>query len=171
LQRDSAMSPVMATTLLVAITIILAAIIAAMLLYWPLLQFFSTPVPAIFTITNIDSTDEITKKINFDSRVIIINSGTASYQNKNLKAIFYKNGVKVNANIQTLNGHDFISTVHTGVQWMGGMGCEGLTWTPGEMTAIDLNDGTFRPGDSVQIDIIDNSTTNQIISRHTYLVK
>jgi len=170
MQRDSAMSPVMATTLLVAITIILVAVVAAMLLTMPLLQFSFAPIPTIFAITSIESTDEITKQLNDDSRVILLHTGTKTYLNKNLKALFYKNGVQVNANIQTLNGHDFISTVHTGVQWIGGMGCEGLTWTPGEMTAIDLTDGTFRPGDSVQLDIIDNSTKT-VISRHSYRLK
>jgi FlaG/FlaF family flagellin (archaellin) len=170
MHRDYALSPVTATTLMVAVTIILAAIIAAMIFFLPSVQYFFAPIPAIFTITSIESTDEITGILNYDSRVILRHTGTATYQNKNLRAQFYKNGVQVNANIQTLNGHDFISTIHTGVQWMGGMGCEGVMWTPGEMTAIDFTDGTFRPGDSVQVDIID-STTNQIISRHTYRVK
>ena len=170
MHRDYALSPVIATTLMVAITIILVAIIAAMIFFLPSVQYFFAPFPAIFTITSIESTDEITGILNYDSRVILRHTGTATYQNKNLRAQFYKNGEQVGANIQTLNGHDFISTIHTGVQWMGGMGCEGAMWTPGEMTAIDFTDGTFRPGDSVQVDIID-STTSQIISRHSYRVK
>ena len=171
MQRDSATSPPMGNILMLVITIILAAIVAALIFFLPPIQYSVTPIPAIFTITSIESTDEITGKLNYDSRVIILHTGIANYQNKNLKAQFYKNGVQVNANIQTLNGADFINpTVHTGVQWMGGMGCKGEMWTPGEMTAIDFTDGTFRPGDSVQVDIID-STTNQIISRHTCRVK
>jgi FlaG/FlaF family flagellin (archaellin) len=170
MQRDSAMSPVMATTLLVAITIILVAVVAAMLLTMPLLQYSFAPIPAIFTITSIESTDEITQQLNHDSRVILLHTGTGTYQNKNLKAEFYKNGLKVNANIATMNGDDFISTLHIGVQWMGGMGCSGATWTPGEMTCIDFSDGTFRFGDTVQVDIIDKST-NTVISRNTYRLK
>jgi len=165
MKRDSATSHAMGIILMVVITLIVAAILVAMILSMPLLQYSFTPT--IFTITSIQSADEITQQLNHDSRVIILHTGTAIYQNKNLKAQFYKNGVQVNANIGTMNGHDFISTSHTGVQWMGGMGCSGATWTPGEMTGIDFSDGTFHPGDSVRVDIIDKST-NQVISRHIY---
>jgi hypothetical protein len=50
---------------------------------------------------------------------------------------------------------------------MGGPGCSGGTWTPGETTVIDFSDGTFRPGDSVQVDIID-TVSHRILSRHRY---
>ena len=66
-----------------------------------------------------------------------------------------------------MNGHDFISTSQFGVQWMGGAGCSGNHWAPDEMIAIDFTDDTFRPGDTVQVDIMDN-TTSQPISRHVY---
>jgi len=152
---------------MVVMVIILVAIIAASILSMPILQYSITPTPAIITITRIESVDEITKQLTYDSRVILLHSGIVPYQNNNLKAQFYRNGKKVNANIATMNGHDFISTSHMGVQWMGGMGCSGLTWTPGEMVCIDFSDGTFHPGDTVQVDIIDNSTI-QIISRHSF---
>jgi hypothetical protein len=155
----------MGNILMLIIIFILAAILVAMILSMPLLQYSFTP--AIFTITRIESVDEITQQRCDDSRVILLHTGTAIYQNKNLKAQFYKNGIQVDANIATMNGHDFISTIHTGVQWMGGMGCSGMTWTPGEMICIDFADGTFHPGDSVRVDIIDKSM-NQVISRHIY---
>lgn len=167
MQRESAGSPTTATILLLAITLILAAIVAAMLLNMLSFQYSFAPFPAIITITRIESIDEITSQLTYDSRVILLHSGIVPYQNNNLKAQFYKNGVQVNANIGTLNGHDFISTSHVGVQWMGGMGCSGTTWTPGEMVCIDFSDGTFRAGDTVRVDIIDNSTS-QIISRHSF---
>jgi hypothetical protein len=167
MQRESAGSPTTATILLMGIALILAAIVAAMLLNTLSFQYLFAPIPAIFIIKDIASTDEITGKPNYDSRVILLHTGILPYQNNNLKAQFYKNGVQVNANIATLNGHDFISTSHMGVQWMGGMGCSGATWTPGEMVCIDFSDGTFRPGDTVQVDIIDKSTI-QILSRHSF---
>jgi FlaG/FlaF family flagellin (archaellin) len=170
MRRDPAVSPVMANILMVFITLILVAIIIAMILSMPSLQYSFAPTPAIFIITDIANSDEITGELTLDSRVILLHKGTVSYQNKNLKAQFYRNRALVNANIATMNGHDFISTSHIGVQWMGGMGCEGSMWTPGEMTAIDFTDGTFRQGDSVQVDIIDKSI-NTVISRHTYRVK
>jgi hypothetical protein len=165
MQRDSATSPAMGNILMLVIVIILAAILVAMILSMPLLQYSFTP--AIFIITSIESVDEITQQSSDDSRVILLHTGTAIYQNKNLKAQFYKNGIQVDANIGTMNGHDFISTSHNGVQWMGGMGCSGVTWTPGEMICIDFSDETFHPGDSVRVDIIDKSM-NQVISRHIY---
>jgi hypothetical protein len=64
-----------------------------------------------------------------------------------------------------MNGHDFISTSHTGIQWIGGSGSAGATWTPGEQICIDFSDGTFRPGDKVQMDIIDK-ISNITISRY-----
>jgi hypothetical protein len=164
--NTDAISPAIATILMVAITILLALLV--LLLFWmPPFGYTIGMVPAIFTITNIDSVDEITGGLNYDSRVMLIHAGTIDYENNNLKAKFYKNGQVVNANIATMNGHDFISTPHNGVQWMGGSGCSGISWTPGEQIAIDFTDGTFYPGDAVEVDIFDNST-GQIISRHIF---
>jgi hypothetical protein len=165
MHRDSAISPAMGQILMLVITLILAAIIVAIILAMPLLPY-SYP-PAIFTITGIESVDEITQQLCDDSRVILLHTGTAIYQNKNLKAQFFKNGIQVNAYIDTMHGYDFIPTSHNGVQWMGGMGCSGEMWTPGEMMCIDFSDGTFHNGDSVRVDIIDKSM-NQVISRHIY---
>ena len=170
MQRDSAGSPTIAIILLMVITLILAAIVAAMLLNMLSFQYLVTPIPAIFVITNVIHVDDYNGKLNYDSRLIITHKGTISYKNSNLKAKVYRNGSPLNCVIETLNGNEFINTVHYGVQWIGYAGCSGATWTPGEMSAIDLNDGTFHPGDTAQIDIIDKST-NQVISRHSYRVK
>ena len=151
---------------MVAITIVLALLVL-LLFHLPALDYDMTPIPAIFTITNIFHDDEITGVMNYDSRMILLHTGTISYNNGDLKAKLFKNDQPVSCVIETLNGNDFISTVHLGVQWIGGAGCSGAMWAPGEMTAIDFTDGTFHPGDSVQIDIVGNST-NQIISRHVY---
>lgn len=152
---------------MVAITIILSLLVL-LFFHMPPLDYDINPIPAIFTITNILHDDEITGVTNYDSRMILLHTGTISYENANLRANLFKNGQPVGCVIETLNGNDFISTVHLGVQWMGGAGCSGTIWAPGEMTAIDFTDGTFQPGDSVQIDIVDKST-NQVISRHVYL--
>jgi hypothetical protein len=163
---DIAGSNSIGTILIVLITLILAALVL-LLFHIPSLEFNISPIPAIFIITSIENIDEITGIMNYDSRLILLHSGSLNYNNGNLKASLFKNGQPVNCNIETMNGHDFISTSHFGIQWMGGAGCSDTSWTPGEMTAIDFTDGTFQPGDSVQIDIIDN-TTAQIISRHVY---
>jgi hypothetical protein len=124
-------------------------------------------IPEIFTITSIESIDEITGHLNFDSRVILLHTGELVYQNRNLTAKFFRNGQPVSCSITTMNGHDFIGTIHWGVQWMGGMGCSGAMWSPGERIRIDFTDGTFHPGDRVQVDILDKNG-NKIISRHVF---
>ncbi|MCX6692652.1 MAG: type IV pilin [Methanoregula sp.] len=164
--KPDATSQTIGSILMVAITIVLALLVL-LLFHMPSLNYDMSPIPQIFIITAIYDVDEITGLLNYDSRVILVHSGTLNYPNGNLKAIFLKNGQPVSCVIDTMNGHDFISTSHFGVQWMGGAGCSGNLWAPGEMIAIDFTDDTFRPGDTVQIDIMDN-TTSQPISRHVY---
>jgi hypothetical protein len=145
-----------------------------MLLALLVLLFFSLPSwnpgepPAIFVIRNINHhSDLYPYTLNYDSRVVMVNNGTRSYENGPLKAIFYRNRALLSAAIPTLDGHAFISSHHFGVQWIGGSGCSDGTWTPGESTVIDFSDGTFRPGDLVQVDIVD-TLSNRTISRHRY---
>jgi hypothetical protein len=158
-------SPVVATLLLVALTLLLALLV---LLLFSLPSWEVGDPPAIFVITGIDHHSDLAPyRFNYDSRVILVNTGAKSYENRLLKAIFYRNRVQMNAVITTLDGHEFISTRHYGIQWIGGSGCSGGTWTPGESTVIDFTDGTFRPGDLVQVDIVDTAT-QRTISRHRY---
>ncbi len=166
-RQDDASSYPIGVILLVAITFLLALVVLLMLQIQPLAWNMEKEIPVIFTITSIKSVDELTGHLNYDSRVLLIHAGKGDVQNKNLKARFFKNGQPVSCTIATMNGHDFISTSHIGVQWMGGSGCSGATWSPGEQICIDFSDGTFHPGDRVQMDIIDKST-NFTISRHVY---
>lgn len=152
------------TLLMVIITLILAALLLTMLWLPPL--FIPGEVPPIFQITRVMHTNE-NGVLNYDSKVMLLNTGTISYPNKYLRAVFYKNGAPVNGRIQTMNGHDFISTAHYGVQTMGGTGCQGVFWGPGEQIAIDFTDRTFYPGDIISAEIYD-TLTNMVISRHTY---
>jgi hypothetical protein len=163
---DAASYPV-GVILLVAITCLLALLVLLMVQFQPFTLNMEKEIPAIFTITSIRGVDEITGHMNYDSRLILLHTGTTDYQNRNLRAGILKNGVRVSCTINTMNGHDFISTSHTGVQWMGGSGCSGDTWNPREQIAIDFSDGTFHPGDLVQIDVIDK-ITNITISRHAF---
>lgn len=171
MKNEDAGSNTIATILLVTITIILVVLILLLCLrFFPLPEWKITTIPAIFVITSVIHVDDYTSHMNYDSRMIVRHAGTVSYNNANLKATIYRNGQPLSCVISTLNGNDFISTVHLGVQWIGGLGCSGATWTPGEMTAIDLTDGTFHPGDVARIDIIDKST-NAVISRHEFRVR
>jgi flagellin-like protein len=165
--RDNAVSGSFGVILMIVVTFLLAVLVLLLINIQPLGWYKETGIPAIFTITAIESTDEITGHMNFDSRVILLHTGSISYKNNNLTAKFFKNGHIVPGTIITMDGHDFISTPHYGVQWMGGMGCSGMTWSPGERICIDFTDGTFHPGDMVRVDITDK-TSDVIISRHEF---
>ncbi|MFA5347387.1 MAG: type IV pilin [Methanoregula sp.] len=167
--KDNAASDSFGVILMVAVTILLAFLVLLMFNIQPFGWNMEKEIPEIFTITGIESTDEITGHLNFDSRVILLHTGEVSYQNKNLTAKFFKNEQPVPCSITTMNGHDFINTTHWGVQWMGGSGCSEETWNPGERIRIDFTDGTFLPGDRVQVDILDKNR-NAIISRHVFKV-
>lgn len=170
MHREDASSDPIATVLMVAILIVLALLVYLICFsFLPFPEFRIPSVPAVFVITNVFHVDDYTGHMNYDSRLIVRNAGTTTYQNAGLSAAIYKNGKPLSCVISTLNGHDFISTVHHGVQWIGYAGVDGETWLPGEMSAFDLTDGTFRPGDVAQLDIIEKST-GQVISRHIYRV-
>ena len=166
-RKDNAASGPIGIILMVAVTILLALLVLLMFNVQPLVWNMEKNIPEIFTITAIESTDEITGHLNFDSRVILLHTGEIAYPNKNLTASFFKNEQPVSCTILTLNGHDFIETSHSGVQWMGGSGCSGATWDPGERISIDFADGTFHNGDRIQVDILDKNR-NIIISRHVF---
>lgn len=163
--NEEASSNQIGVVLLVAITVLLALIIFLMIQIPSFTFDMEKGIPVIFTITSLENIDELTGHMNYDSRLILLHTGKEDYFNKNLRARFLKNGQPVLCTIATMNGHDFISTSHTGVQWIGGSGSAGATWTPGEQICIDFSDGTFRPGDKVQMDIIDK-ISNITISRY-----
>jgi hypothetical protein len=106
--------------------------------------------------------------LNYDSRVILINNGTDLFENKNLRAEFFRNGTKISAAVETMNGDLFISTHHFGIQTMGGLGCSGLTWLPKEKISIDFSDGTFHPGDRIRMDIF-QKPGGTLVSSHVFL--
>jgi hypothetical protein len=92
------------------------------------------------------------------SRIVIQNTGTKEYRNRLLQAKFYCNNKKLYAFINTLHGEDFIPSQHFGVSTIGGSGCRGEYFSPGEMILIDLKDGYYAPGDLVELRIFQNSS-------------
>ncbi len=160
----NAQSHVVAAILLVAVTLLLAALVWLMLLAFINFDNPENP-PSIIKIERLASENE-QGHLNFDSRIILTHTGTEIFQNGDLRAEIFRNGIKLPANIQTFHGHDFISTPHVGVQTMAGLGCSGTTWYPGEKVVLDLSDATFRPGDQIRVDIIKKSR-NVVISRHS----
>ncbi len=143
---------------MLVVTFILAVLVLLMMVQLP--NMYDQSVPAIFKITKIDHGAR-----NYISYMVVMNTGTTGYKNKNLYAKTYRNGVELNCRIPTLNGEAFIDgSHHYGVQ---NLESRGLTWYPSSSIRINYNDGTFHPGDSVTFEVYDNST-KQIISRHTY---
>jgi len=160
---DDAVSSPVGTILMVAITIILAMLL--LLIAFP--NLFDTGIPSPIQITAVKCYDDQTGRLNYDSRVILVYRGEKPLNNTCLRAVFYRNGLKVPAVINTLNGHRFISSIHSGVQWIGGAGCQDGGWCPDQMMAIDLADQTFFPGDMVRLDIFE-MPGDLIISRCCY---
>ena len=144
------------------VTLILAVLVLLMMVQLP--YMYDQSVPAIFKITKVRHVNEH-GYYNRDSYVVIMNTGSIGYKNKNLYAKTYRNGVELNCRIPTLYGYDFIhGSHHYDVQ---NLGSSGETWYPSSTIYIDYEDRTFSPGDYVTFEVYDNST-KQIISRHTY---
>ncbi|MDT8357654.1 MAG: type IV pilin, partial [Methanomicrobiaceae archaeon] len=134
-----------------------------LLLHLPALDWGGTP--AIFCIASISHSDRGEgMPPNFDSRITLLHTGSEPVENGALEAQIYANGALLPCRISTLNGHTFISTRHYGVQTISGSGCRSDRWNPGERIALDLSDGTIRPGDRVRVDII-RSADGTVISR------
>lgn len=159
-----ASSPAIGIILMLVVTFILAVLVLLMMVQLP--NMYDPSVPAIFKITKIRH-DDGNNNLNYDSRMMVMNTGTSGYMNKNLYAKTYRNGIELNCKIPTLNGNAFIPTHHYMVQTLGGLGSQGITWGPGESIFIDFTDKTFHPGDVVTFEVYD-AVTQQIISRHTY---
>jgi len=102
--------------LMLAVTFLLALLV---LLLIPAMPYQYDPsVPAIFKIIN------IRHEPNFDSYMVVMNTGTSGYLNRNLYAMTYRNGKLLPSSISTMNGYAFISTHHYGVQTFGGPGSQ-----------------------------------------------
>lgn len=154
-----------ATILLIAITILLAALVL-LLFHLPSFDNFEY-VPSFIEINHVYHLND-RGIMTYDSRLILLHNGTIRLENDSLNASFFRNGDRVPCVISTLNGHNFISTHHFGIQTMGGMGCSGMFWEPHARIAIDFTDGTFRPGDAIRVEIY-SKTANRLISRYSYV--
>ncbi|MBN1431952.1 MAG: hypothetical protein JW931_04190 [Methanomicrobiaceae archaeon] len=148
---------------LVAVTIILAALAALMFMNFHMPEFeLPGEIPVIFEIQVI-----LSEIPDYDSRIVLKNIGEASFDNDLLSARIYINGNPSGCVIETMNGHNFISTHHFGVQTMGGMGCSDIAWKPSEKLALDLTDSTIKKGDLVKVEVI-WTPSGRIISADEY---
>lgn len=162
---DRALSHTHATLLMVALTIILAALVLLMVL--AMIPSWSWAEPALppIVITGISHASGETGKLTYASRVFLLNNGSTVYENDCLKAIFYRDGQRT-ATVQTLNGHLLISSHHYGVKYIEGEGCRSLYWNPGEEMVVDLGDGKLAPDVMVTVEIVDKRT-EKVISKHS----
>jgi hypothetical protein len=149
---------------MIAVTFILAILVLLLMVQLP--NMYDPSVPAIFKITKVRH-DDGRGYINYDSRMMVVNTGSSGFKNRNLEAETYRNGVKLDCRIPTFHGSEFIPTHHFKIQNLGGPGSCDDTWDPGEMVFIDFTDGTFRPDNTVTFEVYDK-ISGQIISRHTY---
>ncbi|WP_440950582.1 hypothetical protein [Methanosphaerula subterraneus] len=159
---DDAVSNPVGTILMVALTILLVA-----LLFFGIFPNLFDMTPSVIQITGVRHYDDETGRLNYDSRVILIYKGEKRLDNTGLRAVFYRNEQQLPAVIGTMNGNQFISTVHNGVQWIGGEGCKDSGWCFNQMMSIDLTDRTFFPNDMVRIDVIEKAG-GRIISRSRF---
>lgn len=149
----------------VAITIILAALLALMLMNFGFPEFkLPEETPTIFEIQII-----LIETPDYDSRIVLKNIGDGSYENDLLSCSIYINDELCDSVIETLNGHNFIPTHHYFVQTIGSMGCCDDFWNPSEKLSIDLSDGTIKKGDNVRVDIIWKPTGTTISTDEYYV--
>jgi len=165
ISAEQAEASVIAVVFMVIVTILLAAaVLLALDCPTILLEADNTTPPVILKITSIISTEP-----DFQSILILTSLDSEPFENDNYRAEIYRNGEPLDCSIETLNGYNFIPTSHTGVQTLGGSGCSGYYWYPGERTKCDCSDGSIHPGDTIQVDIIEKSSET-IFSRDTTTV-
>lgn len=169
MRSDHALSQTTGSLVCVGITILLALMVL-LAIQIPDLSVSLTAIenepPAIFVVTGVIHESEEGVE-NLDSRVVLLHNGSESYPNRDLWARMYRNDELLDCRIETLNGHDFISTRHDGVQYLSGSGCRSDAWNPGERILIDFTDGTFRPGDLVTAEVL--GPDGILLSRHSYI--
>ena len=164
-ETDHAGSPIIGIVAMMSITIILAALVLLLCLGFHILQA-EAQVPAIFVMERIVHVNPY-GILDYDSYVVIRNAGKKPYDNRNLNAKVYRNGIHLTCDIPSMNGNTYLPTHHFGVQKLGGLGSQGTMWYPGATLFIDYAKGTFHPEDTIVFEVYD-TTTGQILSRDTY---
>jgi FlaG/FlaF family flagellin (archaellin) len=161
-------SPVIATMLLVGMTVLLSALVYLLVLAAPQAGIDPSRLQYIHVLAIRHEGDPFSPNCD-DSCILLIHEGNAPLENDALSAIILRNSERLPANITTLNAYHFYSTKHNGVDHLWGPGSEGSKgsrWDPGEEIFIDLNDHSVKAGDLVTVRIIDK-TTDLVISEDT----
>ncbi|MCZ0859623.1 hypothetical protein O0S10_00090 [Methanocorpusculum sp. MG] len=186
LRRDAAVSPSIATLLLVLLTVLIAAIL--LLLCMGMINFSLDtyePVPEIIVIQEIHH-ENIQGKITWAGRLYLIHKGREEKPVVEMKngrfsyvikeydsiilsdhsAVIYVNGIRQPIFINTLQGNEFIPTHHYGVATLAGTGVRGYEWMAGEWAWIDVKDEMITANNEVTLEIVRKSD-NKVISRST----
>lgn len=169
-QGDDGVSPVIATLLLIALTLILCVILAACLMNYCYTSLGPSPSepPEILAIESVKHYNN-DGKLTFASNVTLRNIGTEPLWNSDYSAEVYIDDTKQFVIINTLKADEFIPTHHYGIKNLFGSGPTGYEWEPGNSGVLDLLNGMVQPGFTLRIDIIDNNTSSpsysQVISR------
>lgn len=150
---------------MVAITILLAALVLLFMFIPSFNLSVFTADPSFLEIKSVRHVSE-SGVMNYDSHITLYHNGTLKYRNDELYAQIYRNHEKLPCVIETLNGYNFISSHHFGVQTISGLGCSNEWWNPGEKIAIDFTDGTFHPGDLITVEVYQRPKPT-LVSRHS----
>jgi flagellin-like protein len=160
-----AISPVIATMLLVGLTVVLSALVYLLVSTAPQAGIDPSRFQFIRIVAIRHAGDPFSTACD-DSCILLIHGGNGPLGNDGLSAIILRNNEKLKANITTMNAKRFLSTKHNGVENLSGPGSKGSSWDPGEEIWIDLNDNSIKAGDLVTVRIID-TTTELVISEDT----
>ena len=160
---DDGVSPVISELLLVAVTVVLAVIVAA-----SLFGLFSDTIspseqPEILKITSISHYSD-SGKLTYAGIITLKNIGYEDIQNRRHGMYISINEERTNSVIETLCSSDFIPTHHYGVRLIKGAGPHGDVWESGALGVIDLSDKMIHPGDLVTVEVY-RLDTEEIISR------
>jgi hypothetical protein len=158
-RRDPSLSQLQGLLLMVAITVILAALLLAYLmgLFWFESGCECNP-PSPIKITMIDNAR--TSAGRYKSVVTIQNTAPYPFPNDDLRLDLLINGEKFRE-VSTLNGHNFISSHHYGVQTIGGLGTQNQNMIPRSLITINFADNTIYPNELVTVRIYQKGKGNE----------
>ena len=149
--RDLSLSQMHGVLLMVAITVLLAALLLAYFMgFFTFESGCGCDPPPLIKITNIDI--GVTGIGRYKSIVTIENTGSNYLPNDDLRLELFINGKK-SRDVSTLNGHNFIASQHYGVQTIGGVGSQTQHMVSRARININFSDNTIYPNELVTVRI------------------
>jgi len=158
-----AISPVIATMLLVGLTVVLSALVYLLVSTAPQAGIDPSRFQYIRILSIRHAGDTFTTTCD-DSCITLVHEGNAPLANDDLSVVVLRNNLVLKTNITTLNAGRFYTTKHDGVEYLtgpGSLGAKGATLDPGEEIYLDLTEskvGLTKAGDLVTVRIIDKTS-------------